>query len=183
MSSWTYVHGTIVVSPLGRTQHEKRYILETVLDHLPVVAGSERDMEVYVIQKRGHNSSSFSDEFLRTNNLRDRFGDRKYKTRIVTNARRIYSRSRRYIAEIENRLEETFQELLKWICRLSKRIIVDDVNVKIKGFDKQYVIDDPDPFYNMSDFDKDNWCDYLIWEYDRDEIGNLLSGKPGKRNV
>ena len=63
MSSWTYVHGTIVVSPLGRTQHEKRYILETVLDHLPVVTGSERDMEVYVIQKRGHNCSSFSDEF------------------------------------------------------------------------------------------------------------------------
>ena len=63
MSSWTYVHGTIVVSPLGRTQHEKRYILETVLDHLPVVTGSERDMEVYVIQKRGYNSSSSSDEF------------------------------------------------------------------------------------------------------------------------
>ena len=53
MSSWTYVHGTIVASPPGRTQHEKRYILETVLDHLPVVTGSERDMEVYVIQKRG----------------------------------------------------------------------------------------------------------------------------------
>lgn len=51
MSSWTYVHGTIVASPPGRTQHEKRYILETVLDHLPVVTGSERDMEVYVIQK------------------------------------------------------------------------------------------------------------------------------------
>ena len=74
MSSWTYVHGTIVVSPLGRTQHEKRYILETVLDHLPVVTGSERDMEVYVIWRQ------------------------KSKTRIVTNARRIYSRSRRCIA-------------------------------------------------------------------------------------
>lgn len=67
MSSWTYVHGTIVVSPLGRTQHEKRYILETVLDHLPVVTGSERDMEVYVIQKRGYNSSSSSDEFFEGN--------------------------------------------------------------------------------------------------------------------
>ena len=77
MSSWTYVHGTIVVSPLGRTQHEKRYILETVLDHLPVVTGSERDMEVYVIQKRGYNSSSSSDEFFEgTNNLRDSRGRR-----------------------------------------------------------------------------------------------------------
>ena len=83
---------------------------------------------------------------------------------------------------IEN-FEETFQEFLKWICRLSKRIIVDDVNVKIKGFDKQYVIDDPDPFYNMSDFDKDNWCDYLMWKYDRDEDGNLLGGKQVRKNV
>lgn len=83
----------------------------------------------------------------------------------------------------DREFEDTFHEFMKWICRLSKRIIVDDINVKIKGFDKQYVIDDPDPFYNMSDFDKDNWCDYLIWEYDRDEDGNLLSGKPGKRNV
>lgn len=65
MSSWTYVNGTIVVSPLGRTQHEKRYILETVLEHLPVVTGSEIDMEVYVIQKRGHNHTRYSDEFLR----------------------------------------------------------------------------------------------------------------------
>ena len=55
--------------------------------------------------------------------------------------------------------------------------------MKIKGFDKQYVIDDPDPFYNMSDFDKDNWCDYLMWKYDRDEDGNLLGGKPVRKNV
>ena len=53
MSWWTYVHGTIVVSPMGRTQAEKRYILDTVLEHLPVVSGSERDMNVYVIQKEG----------------------------------------------------------------------------------------------------------------------------------
>lgn len=65
MSSWTYVHGTIVVSPLGRTQHEKRYILETVLDHLPVVTGSERDMEVYVIQKEGIIVQVFLMNFLR----------------------------------------------------------------------------------------------------------------------
>lgn len=180
MSSWTYVHGTIVASPPGRTQHEKRYILETVLDHLPVVTGSERDMEVYVIQKRGHNSSSFSDEFLeRTNNLRDRFGDRSRK-------RGSLQMQDEYILVVDAALrdrwfEETFKEFVKWICRLSKRIIVDDVNVKIKGFEKEYVIDNPDPFYNMSDFNNDNWCDYLMWKYDRDEEGNLLGGKPTNR--
>lgn len=50
MSYWTYVNGTVIVSPMGRTQAEKRYILDTVLSHLPRVTGSEGDMNVYVIQ-------------------------------------------------------------------------------------------------------------------------------------
>lgn len=43
MSWWTHINDTITASPMGRTQAEKRYILETVLDHLPLVTGSERD--------------------------------------------------------------------------------------------------------------------------------------------
>lgn len=31
MSSWTYITGVITVSPMGRTQPEKRYILDTIL--------------------------------------------------------------------------------------------------------------------------------------------------------
>lgn len=42
MSFWSYVHGTVTVQPLGRTQSEKRYILDTVLSHLPKVTGSEK---------------------------------------------------------------------------------------------------------------------------------------------
>lgn len=52
MSSWTYVSGLIKVSPVGRTQAEKRYTLETVLAHLPAVSGSEGYMDVYIIQKK-----------------------------------------------------------------------------------------------------------------------------------
>lgn len=48
MSSWTYINGTITVRPMGRTQPEKRYILETVLNHLPRVTGSEGDMNIYI---------------------------------------------------------------------------------------------------------------------------------------
>ena len=51
MSNWSYIQGTITASPIGRTQAQKRYILDTVLAHLPIVSGSERDMNVYVIQK------------------------------------------------------------------------------------------------------------------------------------
>ena len=77
MSYWTYVNGTITVNPMGRTQAEKRYILETVLNHLPIVSGSERDMDTYIIQKNGTNSSCSCDEYGdMTNNLTDCYGNR-----------------------------------------------------------------------------------------------------------
>ena len=56
MSYWTYLTGTVTVRPMGRTQAEKRYILDAVLEHLPLVTGSERGMNVYVIQKNGDGS-------------------------------------------------------------------------------------------------------------------------------
>ena len=41
MSFWSYVRGMIEVYPMGRTQAEMRYILETVLSHLPPVTEYE----------------------------------------------------------------------------------------------------------------------------------------------
>ena len=77
MSWWTHVMGTIEVDVRGRTQAEIRYILETVLDHLPRVTGSEGDMNVYITQEAGCNRSSSLDEFgLATNNLRDMYGNK-----------------------------------------------------------------------------------------------------------
>ena len=69
MSSWVRIYGTICVRPMGRTQAEKSYILQTVLDHLPCVSGSESDMKIYTQLKEGHNSSSSHDEFGRLSNL------------------------------------------------------------------------------------------------------------------
>ena len=68
MSSWTHVKGMVEVEPLGYTQAEKRYILETVLNHLPHVSGSENDMKIYIIQKDGYNCSSSCDEFMQHSN-------------------------------------------------------------------------------------------------------------------
>ena len=34
------ISGVVTVSVVGRTQPEKRYILETVLDHLPEISAS-----------------------------------------------------------------------------------------------------------------------------------------------
>ena len=36
MSHWTHINGMIKVTPLGRTQPEKRYILDTVIGALAV---------------------------------------------------------------------------------------------------------------------------------------------------
>ena len=54
MSHWSYIQGVITVQPMGQTQPQKRYILETVLNHLPRVTGSEGDMDVYITQLNGH---------------------------------------------------------------------------------------------------------------------------------
>ena len=69
MSFWTYIRGTITVSPMGRSQAEKRYILDTVLAHLPKVTGSEGGMNVYVIRKNGYDEYNSHDEFGQYSNL------------------------------------------------------------------------------------------------------------------
>ena len=102
---------------MGRTQAEKRYILDTVLEHLPQVTGSEKDMNVYVIQKAGYDSSSSCDEFGEvTNNLTDDYGDRS--------RRRGWLRTQsKYILVVEgsfrDRLfDQTYKEFQNWLCRL-----------------------------------------------------------------
>ena len=50
MSAWTYITGVITVFPMGRTQPEKRYILDTILEHMPrvTVAGGDVEQIPYV---------------------------------------------------------------------------------------------------------------------------------------
>ena len=47
MSSWTYVRGMVSVDPIGESTTEKEFVVHTVLDHLPPVTGSEKNMCVY----------------------------------------------------------------------------------------------------------------------------------------
>lgn len=173
MSYWTYVHGTIEVAPMGRTQAEKTYILNTVLEHLPHVTGSEEDMNVYVLQKNGHNESSSCDEFgERTDNLIDSYGTR--------NRRRGWLRvQNEYIIVVDGSLrdrmfEHTFKEFINWLCRLSKRVIVKDVMVEVSGYDKSHLIRNDNDIYSdmfespswspANQSGEPNWCEYLMWE-------------------
>ena len=177
---------------MGRTQAEKRYILESVLDHLPIVSGSEEDMNVYIIQPKGYESSSSCDEFgNRTNNLVDRYNQK--------NTRNGWLRvQEEYILVVDGSLRdrmfgETYKEFQKWLCRLAKRVDVEDVFVEIKAYEKSVVIRNENDVYSemfeapswcgdgthrnwnlnkkLKQYHSDetryfepNWCEYLMWE-------------------
>ena len=184
MSYWTYITGTITVSPIGRTQAQKRYILDTVLAHLPIVSGSERDMNVYVIQKNGHNSSSSCDEFgERTNNLTDWHGNK-------TRSRGWLYTQDEYILVVDAALRDrefnqTYREFIKWLVRLGKRVMIENILVKISGYDKFTIIKDycvknekyswqnifNNSFENpswMNDDGEVNWCEYMLYPRAKD---------------
>lgn len=184
MSYWTYITGTITVSPIGRTQAQKRYILDTVLAHLPIVSGSERDMNVYVIQKNGHNSSSSCDEFgERTNNLTDWHGNK-------TRSRGWLYTQDEYILVVDAALRDrefnqTYREFIKCLVRLGKRVMIENILVKISGYDKFTIIKDycvknekyswQNVFNNlfenpswMNDDGEVNWCEYMLYPRAKD---------------
>lgn len=177
MSYWTYIQGTIIVTPLGRTQAEKTYILNTVLDHLPSVTGSERDMNVTFTTLSNAKSSSSCDEFCqRTDNLRTIYGDRSYKNGwmdVQENYMIIVNGNLR-----DREFDQTYREFLNWLCRLAKRVDVWNTLVRIKGYKKEKVINYSDynnPLLQMFEdtswyqrrkgerYPEPNWCEYLMW--------------------
>ena len=175
MSWWTYINGTITVEPMGRTQAEKRYILETVLNHLPLVTGSEKDMDIYIIQKNGTNSSSSCDEYGEcTNNLVNRYGCHDHEKGWL----RVQDE---YILVVngafrDREFSETFREFMNWLCRLAKRVSIKDILVRIYGYDKEYVINDRcdynSPYSLMNEWpswcEESNgepcWAEHLMWD-------------------
>lgn len=190
MSYWTYINGTVTVSPMGRTQAEKRYILETVLNHLPRVTGSEGDMNVYIIQKNGYNSSCSCDEFGdRTNNLKDRYGNKSYdKGWLQTQDE--------YILVVDAALrdrefEQTYKEFIKWFIRLCKRVDYRNVLVEIKGYGKSTIIKNRniqrkkysyrsvfDELFESPSWNNDtgevNWTEFMMWDRAKDSNYPML---------
>lgn len=164
MSSWTYVKGIIDVWPMGRTQPEKRYILDTILEHLPDVTGSEHDMHVKVIQKDGYNG------FCTHNEFGEWIPGKIHETQDFYQV--IIDGSFRH-----REFDETLREFNKWLNRLAKRVYVEDILVKISGINKMWIISDPKPYQEMEELpswstaSKDrtiSWAEYLMWEPAKD---------------
>ena len=185
MSLWSYIKGYCEVDVIGRTQEEKEYILKTVLNHLPIVQGSEEDMYVHIIKAGGYNSSCNFDEYGKmTNNLKTMGYGEYYHTK--EGYRHLQSN---YYIFIEGHLRDrefstTYKQFVRWLTRLSKRIQVELVDVVISGdynreerictseFNKLYVypswLDMNNQYVKPFRGYNYNWCEHLMWGNEED---------------
>lgn len=185
MSHWTYVNGVVNVSCIAHTNPQTRYIIETVLEHLPVVSGSEGNMQIYLVQSNGCGMSSSYNEFgepIENFNCADEYG--------------MYNTFPDYNLLLEGSLrdrtfEETFKEFNKWINRLAKRLLVNDVLVRISDDKNKFVFDNSSNYSSMfENFSKRKngnnnpaWTDYLYWECEENTgYPKLLYKKLFKKN-
>ena len=154
MSSWTYVQGLIELDVPGRTQAEKNYILQTVIDHLPKVTGSEKSMNIYTIQTAGHDSWQNFDEFY--NRVEDFRTQSRYFLVLDGNLRDRY-------------YKDTFKELNKFLNRLGKRLMVDSVYVRLYNYEHSHIFTNKNDCYGKM-FENDNpWYNYLMWEFEDED--------------
>lgn len=154
MSNWTYVQGLIELDVPGRTQAEKNYILQTVIDHLPKVTGSEKSMNLYTIQTAGHDSWQNFDEFY--NRVEDFKTQSRYFLVLDGNLRDRY-------------YEDTFKELNKFLNRLGKRLMVDSVYVRLYNYERSHIFTNKNDCYGKM-FENDNpWYNYLMWGFEDED--------------
>lgn len=154
MSNWTYVQGLIELDVPGRTQAEKNYILQTVIDHLPKVTGSERSMNIYTIQTAGHDSWQNFDEFY--NRVEDFKTQSRYFLVLDGNLR-------------DRHYKDTFKELNKFLNRLAKRLIVDSVYVRLYDYNHSYTFTNKNDCYGKMFENEDPWYNYLMWEFEDED--------------
>lgn len=154
MSSWTYVQGLIELDVPGRTQAEKNYILQTVIDHLPKVTGSEKPMNIYTIQTAGYDSWQNFDEFY--NRVEDFRTQSRYFLVLDGNLR-------------DRHYKDTFKELNKFLNRLGKRLMVDSVCVRLYNYEHSHIFTNKNDCYGKM-FENDNpWYNYLMWEFEDED--------------
>lgn len=174
MSSWVNINGIVRVLPLGRTMAEERYILETVLDHLPVVTGSERDMTVQIVK---------ADQYFRSSSQINEFGEHCNNLNDIRYNKKDCSDDGFFLvldgALRDREFSQSYRELMRWLCRLAKRVIVCKVLVEIECRGRTEIITDKnEAFFQMfetgiwaSGNGEPTWCEYLMWT-------EAESGKP-----
>lgn len=154
MSNWTYIRGLIELDVPGRTQAEMDYILQTVIDHLPKVTGSEGAMDIHIVRAYGHNSWQNFDEFY--NRVEDFKTQSRYFLVLDGNLRDRY-------------YKDTFKELNKFLNRLGKRLMVDSVYVRLYNYERSHIFTNKNNCYGKMFENDDPWYNYLMWEFEDED--------------
>lgn len=160
MSNWTYVNGVIEVDTYARSTPEALYKVQTAINHLPRITGSEGDVEFYVNIKHGYCMSSNADEFGQFSNL---YNNREWNS-FETQSRIVITIS----DELRDRyFDETLKETTLMLSRLGRRLQILNCILAVKGFDirqkkmKSFVFHDPAWLLDMPITD---WTDNLLWK-------------------
>ena len=72
--------------------------------------------------------------------------------------------------------EQTFKEFQKWLCRLAKRVSVEDVLVEVKGYEEKVIIRNTNDVYGemfesptwCNNDGEPNWCEFMMWDRAKD---------------
>lgn len=181
---WSFVRGIVEVDPLGRTPAETRYVLETVLNHLPIIPGSERNCQIHIMPSHSFLMYGCCDEF-----GVDLMLNRERKEDYIK-ARNIYM----LVLEGDLRhtdFQKTYRRVVKWLCRLAKRVHILDVLLKVEDTSRQKIriITNQNEYWgslyeNGGPTDEDmNWCQYLLPVSKLNEMPALLAYKYYGENV
>ena len=158
MSLWTHVFGMIEVNSYENSPSRSRCAVEVVLEHQPKVTGSEGNMNVSLLATPGSYDWSSCNEF---GEWRD--GGIKIPNQYII----ILSGDLR-----DRTFEQTKRELTKWLVRLSKRLWVRKILVRLDGeCGESLVFHDARPFSDMNEIDLDidgeiPWLAHLFSDYD-----------------
>lgn len=138
MSMWTHVNGVIEVHTPARSSAEAMYMAQTVVEHLPRITGSERNVEYYFNLVHLPSWAKQPDEFIPYDltNYQYFCSDPKQNRVLVT-----------LHGDLRDRMfEQTLRETAKTLIRLSKRLWINSclVSVNSDWGDQQYVFNNPE---------------------------------------
>lgn len=141
MSTWTYVKGVVFVDlfRLEDRQCVLDYAIDKMLYSLPDVTGSEGSMTAKAVKLPGYNVSW------------DWYDKAQTRYAIVLNG------------DLRDRVfEQTFEELVRFMCRLAKRARVVSVNVSLYGdFGKKWETTDNRAYADM--WDENEWLNREVF--------------------
>ena len=153
MSVWSYVTGIVKVHAPGISDEESEYIVKKVAKHLPIIHGEEGDAAVNVLPDISCKDFLFRD---------DRGIETQYSGPMFWDSDRKYtSKHSYYLITISGSLRgaefsQALNETQKLLFRLAKKLIVEEISVTVRCFNKSYTFSKSEPFTDVYDYEGDN---------------------------